>query len=195
VTSIAVPETIFLELDVHKDSISVGILEPGREIPVVDGSSTTSHRCAASSPALRIQDGYRVCYEAGPSGYELARLLGIDRQGLRGSRTLADPPPARPMGQDRPPRRPPASRPRAVTMAALHWVRIHVLTDTAVKLIFGAGAGVSQRLVVLVGSDPSGRSPTQLNFCDCRLACSQASTCAANWCFCADISIKPGQRL
>ena len=34
--SFAHPETIYLGLDVHKDSISVGILNPGHEIPDVE---------------------------------------------------------------------------------------------------------------------------------------------------------------
>ena len=35
-SSLAHPETIHLGLDVHKDSISVGILNPGHEIPDVE---------------------------------------------------------------------------------------------------------------------------------------------------------------
>ena len=34
--SLAHPDAIFLGLDVHKDSISVGILNPGREVPDVE---------------------------------------------------------------------------------------------------------------------------------------------------------------
>ena len=65
----------FMGLDVHKDSISVGMLEPGSELPVVD-------RIFHDEPSIRRLMGrfddlsrLRVCYEAGPTGYELARLL------------------------------------------------------------------------------------------------------------------------
>lgn len=65
----------FMGWDVHKDSISVGMLEPGSELPVVD-------RIAHDEPSIRRLIGrfddpsrLRVCYEAGPTGYELARLL------------------------------------------------------------------------------------------------------------------------
>jgi hypothetical protein len=36
VTSIYDPEATYLGMDVHKDTISVGVLEPGCETPVVD---------------------------------------------------------------------------------------------------------------------------------------------------------------
>ncbi len=45
-TSIADPEVTFLGLDVHKDSISAGILEPGREIPGVDRIFHDEPSCA-----------------------------------------------------------------------------------------------------------------------------------------------------
>jgi len=75
VTSIRDPEAIHLGLDVHKDSISVGVLEPGSDSPAVD-------RIFHDEPSVRrLVDRFadrgrlRVCYEAGPTGYELARLL------------------------------------------------------------------------------------------------------------------------
>lgn len=73
--SIAVGEPTFMGLDVHKDSISVGLLEPGAEVPVSD-------RIFHDEPSVRrLVDGFdrarlKVCYEAGPTGYGLARLLG-----------------------------------------------------------------------------------------------------------------------
>jgi transposase len=75
VTSIRDPEATHLGLDVHKDTISVGVLEPGRESPVAD-------RISHDEPSVRRLIGrfpdpsrLRVCYEAGPTGYELYRLL------------------------------------------------------------------------------------------------------------------------
>ena len=71
---------IHLGLDVHRDTISVGILAPGREVPVVE-------RIAHDEASIRRLVGrlgdprrLRACYEAGPTGYELARLL--DRMGI-----------------------------------------------------------------------------------------------------------------
>ena len=66
----------FLGLDVHRDTISVAVLGPGREeAPTVD-------RIANDEPSIRRLVGrfgdprrLRACYEAGPTGYELARLL------------------------------------------------------------------------------------------------------------------------
>ena len=64
-----------LGLDVHKDTISVAILAPDRDSPEVD-------RIPHDEPSVRRLVGrlgdprwLRACYEAGPTGYELARLL------------------------------------------------------------------------------------------------------------------------
>jgi transposase len=69
------PDTTFVGLDVHKDSISVGVLRPGEVSPDVD-------RIFHDEPSIRRLIGgfadpqlLRVCYEAGPTGYGLARLL------------------------------------------------------------------------------------------------------------------------
>ena len=65
----------FLGLDVHRDTISVAVLGPRHEAPTVD-------RIANDEPSIRrlvARFGdprrLRACYEAGPTGYELARLL------------------------------------------------------------------------------------------------------------------------
>jgi len=68
-------DTVFLGLDVHKDSISVGVLNPGHETPDVekifhDEESVRRLIGRFGEPGL-----LRVCYEAGPTGYDLARLL------------------------------------------------------------------------------------------------------------------------
>jgi transposase len=66
---------IHLGLDVHKDTISVAILTPDRDAPDVE-------RIAHDEASIRRLVGrfsdprmLRACYEAGPTGYELARLL------------------------------------------------------------------------------------------------------------------------
>jgi transposase len=66
---------IHLGLDVHRDTISVGILTPDQQVPDVD-------RIAHDEPSVprlvgRLGDPRRLraCDEAGPTGFELARLL------------------------------------------------------------------------------------------------------------------------
>lgn len=71
----ASPDLSFVGLDVHKDSITSAVLEPGREVPIVDRffHDEASIRRFVASFENRAQ--LRTCYEAGPTGYELARLL------------------------------------------------------------------------------------------------------------------------
>lgn len=66
---------IYLGMDVSKNTIVVAILESGEQTPVVD-------RIANEEPAIRRLIGrfrdpglLRACYEAGPGGYGLCRLL------------------------------------------------------------------------------------------------------------------------
>jgi transposase len=66
---------IHLGLDVHKDTISVGILRPDQQVPDVERiahDEASVRRLLARFPA---QARLRACYEAGPTGFELARLL------------------------------------------------------------------------------------------------------------------------
>lgn len=59
----------------HKNTISVGVLEPDAETPRTDKISSdwdaVKHLLARFDDLSRL----RACYEAGPTGYELARLL------------------------------------------------------------------------------------------------------------------------
>jgi len=75
VASISRSAPIHLGLDVHKDTISVGILPADQQIPDVE-------RIAHDEASVRRLVGrlgdprmLRACYEAGPTGFELARLL------------------------------------------------------------------------------------------------------------------------
>ena len=74
-TSVKDRDCIHLGLDVHKNTISVGVLEPDAETPRTDKISSdwdaVKHLLARFDDLSRL----RVCYEAGPTGYELARLL------------------------------------------------------------------------------------------------------------------------
>ena len=66
-------------LDVHKDSISAGILEPGVEQPTHD-------KVFHDEPLIRRLVGrfgsatLKVCYGAGPTADGLAASMGIDCQ-------------------------------------------------------------------------------------------------------------------
>jgi transposase len=82
VSSIAAARGVtFVGLDVHRDTISVAVLAPERDAPQVDriaNDEPSVRRLVAQFPDPRR---LRACYEAGPTGYELARLL--DRVGVR----------------------------------------------------------------------------------------------------------------
>jgi transposase len=69
------PDTTFVGLDVHKDSITSAVLVPGADVAVVDRffpdeASIRRFVGGLGDPAL-----VSACYEAGPTGYNLARLL------------------------------------------------------------------------------------------------------------------------
>jgi len=62
-------------MDVHKSTISTGVLEPDSTSPLVDKISTDDE--SVRRLIARFPEPGRVwaCYEAGPTGYELARVL------------------------------------------------------------------------------------------------------------------------
>ena len=64
-----------LAMDVHRKTISAAVLEAGSLSPVVDKISTDDE--AVRRLVARFPDPTRMwaCYEAGPTGYELARML------------------------------------------------------------------------------------------------------------------------
>jgi len=69
------PIPIHLGLDVHKDTISVGILPADQQVPDVE--RITHDEASIRRLVARFADpgSLRACYEAGPTGFELARLL------------------------------------------------------------------------------------------------------------------------
>jgi transposase len=67
---------IHLGLDVHKNSISVGVLGPDDEVPVTDKISADPDAVRRLVARFSDPSRLRACYEAGPTGYELARQLG-----------------------------------------------------------------------------------------------------------------------
>jgi transposase len=62
-------------MDVHKNSISTGLLEPGWTSPLVDKISSDDEMVRRL--IARFDDPRQVwaCYEAGPTGYELHRMV------------------------------------------------------------------------------------------------------------------------
>jgi hypothetical protein len=73
VSSIAAAgDLTYLGLDVHRDTISVGVLGPGREVPTV--SRIAHDEVSVRRLVARLGDPRRLraCDEAGPTGYELA---------------------------------------------------------------------------------------------------------------------------
>lgn len=64
-----------LAMDVHKNTISAAVLQPGSEVPALDKVSSDEE--SVRRLVARFPDPERVwaCYEAGPTGYELYRAL------------------------------------------------------------------------------------------------------------------------
>jgi transposase len=62
-------------MDTSKNTIVVGVLMPGEELPVIDRiwneEGSVRHLVGRLGPAAQL----RACYEAGPCGFELHRLL------------------------------------------------------------------------------------------------------------------------
>ena len=73
--SFAHRDAIHLGMDVHRDSISVGILNPGCERPDVEKIFKDEESVRRLIGRFDEPQLLRVCYEAGPTGFDLARLL------------------------------------------------------------------------------------------------------------------------
>jgi transposase len=66
---------IHVGMDVSKNTIAVGVLLPGQEIPVVDRIWNEEGSVRHLIGRLGDPGAVRSCYEAGPCGFELYRLL------------------------------------------------------------------------------------------------------------------------
>ena len=73
--SIAHRELIHVGLDVAKDSIAVAVLSPDRDVAEIDKISHDDESLRRLITRLGEPDGLWACYEAGPTGYGLYRLL------------------------------------------------------------------------------------------------------------------------
>jgi hypothetical protein len=99
---------IHLGLDVHRNTISVATLLPDRALAAVEQIPSDEAAVLAFLSRFAEPGRLRVCYEAGPTGYELARLL--HRQGVA-CQVIAPsliPRAAGDKARDRPARLPPA---------------------------------------------------------------------------------------
>lgn len=90
-----------LGMDVHRDSNSIGILRPddGIDVERIFNDEESVRRFIGRFPEpCRLV----ACYEAGPTGYELHRLLQAPGGPLPGGSALAHPQSPRGPGEDRP---------------------------------------------------------------------------------------------
>jgi transposase len=63
-------------LDVHRDSITSAVLPPGADTALIDRWFHDEASVRRFVSSLGNPQAVRACYEAGPTGYDLARLLG-----------------------------------------------------------------------------------------------------------------------
>jgi transposase len=68
-------DPIHLGLDVHRDTIAVATLPPDRAAAAVEQIPSDEAAVLAFLGRFAEPARLRVCYEAGPTGYALARLL------------------------------------------------------------------------------------------------------------------------
>ncbi len=82
VSRIAAGGLAYLGLDVHRDTISVAVLGPGHEAPMVDRITNDEPSVRRLVPRFGDRRGLRACYEAAPTGHELdrGRLAGVGCQ-------------------------------------------------------------------------------------------------------------------
>ncbi|MGP0031464.1 MAG: IS110 family transposase [Acidimicrobiales bacterium] len=71
----ASPSTTWVGLDVHRDSITSAVLAPEAESAVLDRWFHDEASVRRFVKSVGNPRGVRACYEAGPTGYDLARLL------------------------------------------------------------------------------------------------------------------------
>jgi transposase len=64
-----------LGMDTPKDTIVVAVLMPGEELPAVDRIASREEAVRRLIGRFGDRERLRACYEAGPGGYDLYRLL------------------------------------------------------------------------------------------------------------------------
>ena len=99
VTSAAGP--IHLGMDTSKNTIVVGVLMPGEEVPVIDRVWNEEGSVRHLIGRFGDPAALRCCYEVGPCGFELHRLLRRWGWPVISGRAVADSAPGRGPGEDR----------------------------------------------------------------------------------------------
>ena len=100
-SSLASPaEAIHLGMDTSKNTIVVATLMPGEEVPVIDRMWNEEGSVRHLVSRLGDPAALRACYEAGPCGFELHRLLSSMGVACEVGRAVADPAPRRGPGED-----------------------------------------------------------------------------------------------
>jgi transposase len=69
------PEVVHVGMDTSMREIVCGVLQPGREVPAVERIPNDEESVRRLIGKLGDRRRLSVCYEAGPSGYELHRLI------------------------------------------------------------------------------------------------------------------------
>ena len=77
------PGVVHVGMDTSMREIVCGVLRPGMEVPAVDRIPNDEESVRRLIGRLGDRRLIAVCYEAGPSGYELQRLIAsIDRKSV-----------------------------------------------------------------------------------------------------------------
>ena len=75
-TSVApAAERIYVGMDVSRDKIAVAVQRPGEDVPAVEVISSAGEIVRRLIGKFADRSVLAACYEAGPGGYELHRLL------------------------------------------------------------------------------------------------------------------------
>lgn len=74
-SSMPAAELIHLGMDTSVNTIVVGVLRPGEQVPVVERVFNDEESVRRLIGRFADRRVLSVCYEAGPGGYELYRLL------------------------------------------------------------------------------------------------------------------------
>ena len=143
------PEADVLAMDVHKNTISTGLLVPGSFSPVIDKISTDEE--SIRRLVGRFADPGRVwaCYEAGPTGYELPRTFRL--AGMHAEVIAPSLIPARPGDRIKTHRRDASRMALLFRAGQLSSVRVPTVAEEALLLfpwvvsavrVFGPGVGL-----------------------------------------------------
>ena len=125
------PDVDVLAMDVHKNTISTALLEPGSHRPVIDKISTDDESIRRLVGRFETPGRVWACYEAGPTGYELSRTLR--RTGMRCEVIAPSLIPARPGDRIKTDRRDASRMALLFRAGQLSAVRVPTVAEEAVR--------------------------------------------------------------